>query len=250
MKVFGNPQRNLRAFALIVLTLTLPSFGRAQTASSQDGTVNRPDTNKTIYVSDFELDPANFKQDKGGITGKGYLLPAPPKSFLRRTRRAPNVAAHNLVDLMSDSLVSDLQKAGYHARRLSPNEPWPTEGLIVTGVFTELDEGNQMRRALLGFGSGKSKIQLYVMLADASSEHQLYETASKKSKGKHPGAVIALNPYAGAASFVVKFGLTKNAPEKMVKDTASKVAKQVADQLNSTSSTITGTESVQTVNAN
>ena len=64
-----------------------------------------------------------------------------------------------------------------------------------------------MRRALLGFGSGKSKIQLYVMLADASSEHQLYETASKKSKGKHPGAVIALNPYAGAASFVVKFGL-------------------------------------------
>ncbi|HZT36209.1 MAG TPA: DUF4410 domain-containing protein, partial [Nitrososphaera sp.] len=156
--------------------------------------------NKVIYVSDFELDPNNFKQDKGGITGKGYLVPAPPKSFLRRKRQDPATAASNLVQLMSEGLVADLQKAGFVARRLTTGEPKPTDGLLLRGVFTELSEGNQMRRALLGFGSGKAKMELYVVLAKASGEVQpLYEISEKKNSGKKPGSAIVINPYVGAA---------------------------------------------------
>jgi hypothetical protein len=74
------------------------------------------------------------------------------------------------------------------------------------------------------------------MVADASSTGDpLYETSTQKSNGKGPGTVIALNPYVGAAAFVVKFGMTKNAPEKMVKETASKIAAELTRQLNATS---------------
>jgi hypothetical protein len=76
-------------------------------------------------------------------------------------------------------------------------------------------------------------MELYVTVADASAaKHPLYETSAKKSNGKRPGTVIALNPYAGAAGFVVKFGMTKNAPEKMIKQTAAKIATELAKQLN------------------
>ena len=144
---------------------------------------------------------------------------------------------------MSESQVADLQKAGFKAQRLASTDSTPTEGLLVSGVFTELSEGNQMRRALLGFGSGKSKMELYVMVADASAAgHPLYETSTQKSNGKGPGTVIALNPYAGAAAFVVKFGMTKNAPEKMVKQTASKIATELAKQLNAVSLMAAGQE--------
>jgi hypothetical protein len=69
-------------------------------------------------------------------------------------------------------------------------------------------------------------------VADLSAgETPLYETSAQRSNGKGPGAVIALNPYVGAAGFVAKFGMTKNAPEKMVKKTASKITAELTKQL-------------------
>src|SRR5581483_7663258 len=162
---------------VLMLGLCVGQEANSQAPRANESALSHADRDKIIYVSDFDLDAANFKQDKGGITGKGYLLPAPPKSLLRRKRQDPSEAASNLVRLMSESLVADLQKAGFKAKRLASTEPKPTDGLVVTGVFTELSEGNQMRRALLGFGSGKSKMELYVMMANASSAaNPLYET--------------------------------------------------------------------------
>jgi hypothetical protein len=218
----------------VLVPILLGPFCIAQTRCQPGEAValSRADASKTIYISDFVLQPGNFKQDKGGITGKGYLVPAPPKSFLRRKHQDPATATSNFVDLMSDSLIEDLQKAGFQARRLSSTENKPSEGLLLSGVFTELNEGNQMRRALLGFGTGKAKMQLSVTVADLScSGKSLYETETEKSNGKGPGAAVALNPYAGAAGFVVKFGMTKNAPEKMVKQTASKITTELTKQL-------------------
>jgi Domain of unknown function (DUF4410) len=235
MKVVRNYQICLLA-PVLMLGLCVGQEANSRAPRENESALSHADRDKVIYVSDFDLDAANFKQDKGGITGKGYLLPAPPKSPLRRKRQDPAAAASNLIRLMSESLVADLQKAGFKAQRLASTSSKPTDGLLVSGVFTELSEGNQMRRALLGFGSGKSKMELYVMVADASAVgHPLYETSAKKSIGKGPGTVIALNPYAGAAGFVVKFGMTKNAPEKMVKHTAAKIAAELAQQLNTIS---------------
>lgn len=198
----------------------------------------RAHISKTIYVSDFDLDARNFKQDKGGVTGKGYLVPAPPKNVpsLRRKRKDSATESSQLVQLMSESLVADLLKAGFAARRLLPNDARPADGLLVSGEITALDEGNQMRRALFGFGSGKAKMELRVTMADISStELHLYDTLDQKRSGRAPGAAIAMNPYLGAASFVAKFAMTKNAPERMVKKTASQIATELTRQLNTDS---------------
>jgi hypothetical protein len=188
---------------------------------------------QVVYVKDFDLDANRFKQDLGGITGKGYLLPAPPRPLLRRKRQAAALESSHLTTLMSDQIVADLRKAGFDARRLERFEPRPTQGLIVSGVITELSEGNQMRRALLGFGSGNAKMELYVTLTDISgTEKRFYDVSANKTSMKGPGAVLTLNPYLGAAKFVAKFAMTKNAPEKMVKKTASKIATELAKSLN------------------
>lgn len=233
--------RRYRTFRTILASLLLVSFCMAQENGSQGRitkrfALSRADRNKVIYVSDFELDPNNFRQDKGGITGKGYIVPAPPKSFLRRKHQDPATASNNLLRLMSESLVADLQRAGFTAHRLSSAEPKPSNGLLVTGMFTELSEGNQMRRALLGFGSGKAKMELYVAVADISGTRESrYDASMEKSSSKAPGAAMALNPYMGAGGFVAKFGMTKNAPEKMVKKTASNIAALLSKQLNADS---------------
>jgi len=216
---------------LVVFALSLTSPCAAQqpaSPSNSDSTlvVSPAYKGQTIYVRDFEIDPVAFKRDKGGITGKGFLLPPPPG--LARKHQDPAAAARKLSRLMSESLLADLKKAGFTAVRLYAREDRPKEGVVVTGLFTEMNEGNQMRRALVGFGAGAAKMELIVSMTDASQPAQsLYEVLTETTSGKKPGAVITLSP--GVA--VVKFVTNKTSPEKTVKKAAAKIAEELTKQL-------------------
>jgi hypothetical protein len=173
-------------------------------------------------VSNFELDAGDVKTDKGGIVGE--VRPGILERPRKKREQDPEYQAKKIVDLMAKSLVEDLQKAGYKAERLMPGDAQPATDALVTGVFTEVDEGNRRRRAIIGFGSGEAKMDLYVDLKDlAAPQKPLYEVANNENSGKKIGAVITMNPYVAAAKFVME----KNAPEKTVKKTASDIAKEI-----------------------
>lgn len=180
----------------------------------------------TVYVSDFELDAQNVKVDKGGIVGE--VRPGILERPRKRRERDPETQAKKLVDLMSESIVDDLRKAGYRSERLATGEARPATGAWVHGVFTEVDEGNRIHRAVLGFGSGETKMSLYVTLTDLSRpETPLYDQTTNENSGKKIGAAITMNPYVAAAKFVME----KNAPEKTVKKTGSDISADVARHL-------------------
>jgi hypothetical protein len=180
----------------------------------------------TIYVSDFDLDAENVETDQGGVIGQRRpgILERPQK----REQKDPQAQAKKLVDTLSSSLVSDLEKAGYKAQRLAATDPRPTTGAWVHGVFTQVDEGNRRERAIIGFGAGNVSMDLYVTLSNlAQPEQPLYQSAESGTSAGKPGAVITMNPYVAAAKFVME----KNAPEKTVKKTAGEIAKQVEQHL-------------------
>ncbi len=179
----------------------------------------------TIYVSDFDLDAANVKVDSSGAAG---VRPKIIESPRKREERDPQAQAKKLVDLMSKSIVDDLHKAGYKAQRLATGESRPTTGAWVHGIFTEVDEGNRRKRAVLGFGAGQSTMDLYVTLTDLSQpEKPLYTAGQHDDSGKKVGAVVTMNPYVAAAKFVME----KSAPEKTVKKTASEISADVVKHL-------------------
>lgn len=135
----------------------------------------------TVYVRDFELDAENVKVDKGvGGQVRPGLIELPSK----RQRRDPEAQAKKLVDTMSNSLVDDLRKAGYKAQRLDPDDSTPSKGALVTGVFTEVDEGNRMRRALIGFGAGSAKMDFYVTISDLASPQSRSTTWHKRTQAE------------------------------------------------------------------
>jgi len=219
----------LLRFALFVgICVCAAPRGLAQTApATPDSTEPKHVFTKdmTIYVRDFDLDAQNVQVDKG--VG-GQIRPGIIERPSKREQADPQAQAKKLVDTMSKSLVDDLHKAGYKAQRLGPNDPAPASGALVTGVFTEVDEGNRVHRALIGFGSGSAKMELYVTMSDlASPQKPLYNLAQEDTSGKKPGAAITLNPYVAAA----KFAMEKNAPEKTVKKTASEISAEVVKHL-------------------
>jgi Domain of unknown function (DUF4410) len=214
---------------LLALSLLFAAFNLvAQVPPTQDSAAPQKlptfsfTKDMTVYVSDFELDAENIQVDKGSAISqvRPGILERPSK----KEQRDPEAQARKLVDTMSTSIVSDLQKAGYKAQRLAAGDPKPATGAWVHGVFTQVDEGSRMHRAIIGFGSGKATMELVVTLSNlASPQKPLYEAAENGASKSKPGAAITLNPYVAAAKFVME----KNAPEKTVRSTAAAISKEV-----------------------
>jgi hypothetical protein len=83
-----------------------------------------------------------------------------------------------------------------------------------------------MRRAVIGFGSGKTEMEVQVGVSDLAAPQPtesflVFGTVTDPSR--LPGGVVTRNPYVVAAKFV----LEKGAPQRDVQHTA----KTIADEL-------------------
>jgi uncharacterized protein DUF4410 len=94
------------------------------------------------------------------------------------------------------------------------------------GYFTEVDEGNRLKRAGIGFGKGATSMDLQIAVTDLASPEPRAAFAvfgTAKDPNRIPGALVTMNPYVAAAKFV----LQKNATERDIKRTAGEIAEQI-----------------------
>lgn len=225
------------ALAALSLGIATGHCGSAKVSGQRE--ISATPTNKpvVIYVADFDLDAADIKAEKDLLPPPpklpgplGNALPPPPGA-----PKDPQKLARELVDEMSESLVKELTKAGLNTRRLAPGEPIPTSGWLVRGVFTNVNPGNQLERAVIGLGKGKTDVQVLVDIHDLArgTPGQFHATnTASASSGKLPGAapmMVERHPAAVAA----KFALAGNDLDKTVKQTAAKIADEVIARNNS-----------------
>jgi hypothetical protein len=250
----------MRIFGLIVLLLftlggsvtraqeeaktAAPSEQPAASASAPtapattDSDTNEADVKKsmTVYVSDFELDTVIGRDDKGAPT----LAPASAtQAEAMRYDDTPAALASRIVDYMSATLVSELEKAGYTAHRLRPGEALPAEGIRIKGVFTEPDKDNHLRRAVIGNTNTMDKMALFVGIGNlAKPDQPLYAVVDLKGGDNvenKPGAMINVSTYAPVARFEVP----KSPTEKAVKDTAAAIVSDLTSFLDTNVAALT-----------
>jgi uncharacterized protein DUF4410 len=218
---------------LVVTTIAAALGGCGSATVSAERQVGAAPTAppSVVYVTDFELDAGNVHAQRGVLPPPpppppvlGNLLPALPGAPVE-----PAVRARQVVDLMSQSLVKDLAAKGATVHRLGRGEPPPANGWLIRGVFTNVDEGNRFRRAVIGFGAGQTDLQVLVAVDDLTqgAPKPIYEVDTAADSGKLPGAAITLNPYVAAARFV----LSGSDLDRNVKQTATQIAEQVARRL-------------------
>jgi hypothetical protein len=175
-----------------------------------------------VYVSDFELDAADVQADEGPGSRARRVLGG---ALLRRqSDQDPQAHARAIISGMAHALTADLVKAGIDARRAAPDNPLPDVGWLVRGVFLDVDQGNRLRRAVIGFGAGGAGIQVAIALDDLSKPGQppLYQTVDEGG-GHAPGAIVKLNPYVVAAKFVMA-GRDEN---RAINETAERIAESI-----------------------
>jgi hypothetical protein len=162
---------------------------------------DKPQISRAVYITDFELDSAD----------------------------QPATQAQHILKLMSENLLKDFAKAGYAAKLLKPSDPRPDDGFLVTGVFARVGHDNRLRRAVLGAGQSAEPLQLYVAAKDlAHFTAPLYQPDPTDASATKDGAAIVLNPNADP----VKFALEADLGDKTIKQTAQRIANELAKRIN------------------
>ena len=251
---------------LLLLTASLaypgPSPRAARTALASHVVQNlnaSPGNSKVVYVSDFDLEILRRGADKSSPAGTASdRLPLEPSGAASTTPRTPSGAtptassnksprlpasarptdpadksptdrANALVNVMSESLVRALEKAGYTVHRLRAGETRPQAGLRIRGVFAEPDEENRIRRLLVGGDSTTPKMLLYVGVDNlARPEQPLYELAKAASNDGRHGPVITVTPY----SPVARFEMEKNPADDDIKKISTNIVADLNALLN------------------
>ena len=174
---------------------------------------------ETIYIKDFALDDANFKGDQSVLS----RLPIGSRLMNRGGQNDPAAIINN----MAEALVAAFKQKNMPAQRLGPYASGlPPKGWLVNGVFTEVDEGNRMQRAVIGFGQGSTQMNVQIGVSDLASANPqapFIVFGTIKDPSKMPGAAVTLNPYVAAAKFVME----KNASTKDVKATAEQIVAEI-----------------------
>jgi hypothetical protein len=220
----------VKSLSLLAYSLTLAALcglgcKSAQVTSEQELAPPSAGQPVVVYVTDFEI--GVVKHEEGILSER----PGPLGRIGERlygTSSDPAARAQQIVDLMANSLVKDLSKLGFNALRPPAGRPIPTEGWLVRGIFTEVQEGNRLQRAMIGFAQGQTDIQVVTTIDDLSHgpPKPLYELATNASSGNTPGAAptLVLGPYGAAARFV----MAGEDLDKNVRQTAVEIAEELA----------------------
>lgn len=178
---------------------------------------------RPVVVHDFAYDAAQVKSDPGplpGLQGPAQLILQP-----RRSEEPPQEKAARLARLLSETIAEELTARKIPTTRQPRGMPLPADGLVVDGEFLQVDEGNRLRRAMVGFGAGASEVLAQVSVFDLaqSRDQPILVYGTGKGSRPMPGAVITWNPYVMAAKYV----LSHNATDKDVR----RLGKQIAEDL-------------------
>ncbi len=225
MKIHWKIQGTIAALAIALVS----GCSTAKVTKSTSYSTDPAAPPSMIYVTDFELKIANIHKEEGLVPRLNS--PGPVRRFVFHETDDPDEVAAKLVNKMAESIVKDLKKAGYAAERLSAGAPGPTNGWMVRGVFTEVQEGNQVRRAVIGFGMGKTEVQVVTGVDNLSfgPPKPLYEVQTTADSGDAPGAapMVIISP----AAIPVRFVMAGQDLNKNTEKTAAKIAEEIGKKI-------------------
>jgi Domain of unknown function (DUF4410) len=144
--------------ALALLTGCTQSSSQIETSAE----LPRP---QVVVVQDFAVWPGEVQLDPGLSGTIDETLGAnqlPP-----RTAKEQQIG-HQVASALADELVVEIRDLGLPAQRGSGLPPGMATGLIISGQFVSVDQGNRTERVVLGLGAGRSDVRVRAQVFDVS----------------------------------------------------------------------------------
>ena len=185
----------IRTALELLAALLIVACASATVTPEKVATPSNPVRPSRIIVYDFAVSPAEVTLNQS-IVHRTFLAAQSTPSLQKSQLETAHAVAHDL----SDALVKDLQGLGFTVEKLRRGTPVTGNALIVDGQFLNVDEGNRLKRLVIGFGSGASKLdtRIQVYQVSAGTSHRVLEFETHVESGKMPGAAVTMG--AGAAA--------------------------------------------------
>jgi hypothetical protein len=188
--------KRIDRFILILLTIGISACAGAkvqdQTQNAPAATAIKPDQ---IVIYPFAVNSSEVTLNQS-IVQRAYRNVSGEDQSASQQKIATDTASS-----VCENVAANLTAKGYKAVCLHRGTPAAgNNSLIVDGEFTDISEGNRLRRLVIGFGAGASTldtaVHVYQHAGDTSSP--LLDFNTHADSGKMPGAVV-MGP-AGAAA--------------------------------------------------
>jgi hypothetical protein len=141
---------------------------------------------------------------------------------------SPRAQAAKLVDLASTTLVKVLEQEGYSARRLRNGASAPDSGVVLRGVFAQVDANSGLRRVVIGGLATDVKMQLFVGIGNLARPEQPVYAVVSPQPADNIGPLISVSVYAP----VGRYELDRDPSEELLKRTATSIAGDLTRLLN------------------
>jgi hypothetical protein len=189
-----------------LLTITIMGCAGASVApqmNNQPASNNRP---STVYVYDFAVDPQEVTLNQGFFQ-RAYSNISGEDQDQKQIQ-----LAHETAQALAAAMVQELQGLGFTASEVARGQKVTGENvLVVDGEFTDINQGNKLRRMVIGLGVGQSTLdtQVRVFQMTGGSTQQIMTFTTHADSGSMPGAAIAGAPGAavGGTAMAVSAGV-------------------------------------------
>ncbi len=234
MKRFTFDGRTIRLCRVSVVAAALAGCAGAS-ATQQSSMAPAASARPTqIVVYPFSVDPSDVTLNSS-IIQRAYRNASGENESDQQDK-----IAHDTAENLCLQVVTALKNKGYDAVCQKRGVTVAGDNvLIVDGEFTDISEGNRLRRLVIGLGAGASTLDTSVELwqRTGGTSYQLLNFTSHADSGKMPGAAI-MGPAGAAAGGSAAVVVGVNAAAGGVKNYTSsngflvdKTSTQIVDSL-------------------
>jgi hypothetical protein len=216
---------------LIVLALALLAVGCAKTnvrTTNEIAYTGMPRPER-VLIYNFAVSPDEVKQNSSIFAKMG-------SSMEGKSQTAEQIQiGREVADALATELTVKIADMGLYPLRATANTPISQGAILITGQFLDIDEGNRLRRNLIGLGAGKSSVDasVSVLAPGSSGMAELIAFDAHADSGSMPGAAV-MGPAGAAAGAGTAAVLATNAAVsgvKSYKSSSAQQAKKIAEKI-------------------
>lgn len=223
--------RITKSFKWLAVSTFLLLAGCAQTNVQMSNEIassglSRP---QQVLIYNFAVSPADIQQNSS-------IFARINRNMGNSDQTAEQIQlGREVADALATELTQKIAAMGLNPVRAIDNMPVSQGSILITGHFVNIDEGNRLRRNVIGLGLGQSSVDTEVrLLAPGPSGYQeLITFEAHADSGEMPGAAVMgpAGAAAGAGTAAVIATNTVMSGVKSYKSSSAQQAKKIADEI-------------------
>lgn len=211
---------NAAASATVAAAALPASASSSSSVSSTDGANGqKTDSQKAEALRADAQTSDSQKSDAGKVDGAKVDPPSDD---------SPRAQAAKLVDLAATTLVKVLEQQGYSVRRLRNGASAPDSGVVIRGVFAQVDPEFGIRRVVIGGLATDPKMLLFVGVGNLAKPEQAVYAVISPQPADNIGPLISVSAYAP----VGRYELDRDPSEELLRRTGTSIAGDLTRLLN------------------